>query len=110
LTHNSGLFRALKGASNNLGIITCIDLPVIPNGTIWVGFLATPTAYRTQVFSFFANLTNSPNYDPCAAFIDTNVFSNGSWYTLLHMAFTKPDVFNPPTFAPLIALRHFTIR
>lgn len=103
----SGPFRALKGASNNLDIITRIDLPLIPNGTIWVGFLATPTAYRTQVFSFFANLTNSSNYDPYAALIDTNVFSNGSWHTLLHMAYTKPDVVNPPTFAPLIALPSF---
>ncbi|OCL04860.1 FAD-binding domain-containing protein, partial [Glonium stellatum] len=102
VTHNFDLFRALKGASNNLGIMTRIDLPLIPSGTIWGGFLAISTTYSPQIFLFFTNFTNSSNYDPYAAVIDTKIFSNGSWYTLLHMAYTKPNVINPPTFAPLI--------
>ena len=50
-------------------------------------------------------------YRGCCALIDTNVFSNGSWYTLLRMAYTKPDIVNRPTFAPpLIILQYAKTR
>jgi hypothetical protein len=37
----------------------------------------------------------------------TNVYGNGTWYILLHMAYTKPNSSNPSVFAPLLALPPF---
>jgi FAD/FMN-containing dehydrogenase len=103
-TYNQDLFRALKGASNNLAIITHITLPLVPAGLIWGGFYAVDMTNRPQIFSYFENLDNSKTYDPYASLLETNVFTNGSWYILLHMAYTKPGAVNPAVYAPLLAL------
>jgi len=50
---NPDLFRALKGASNNLALITHIELPLLQGSLIWGGFYAIDMSYRRQVFSFF---------------------------------------------------------
>jgi hypothetical protein len=102
--NNPDLFRALKGASNNLGIITHVDLPLVQGGLIWGGFYAIDMSNRPQVFSFFEKLNNSTTYDPYVPIIDTNIFSNGSWYILLHLAYTQPGAVDPSVYAPLLAI------
>ncbi|KAH8586438.1 hypothetical protein B0O99DRAFT_644446 [Bisporella sp. PMI_857] len=101
---NPDLFRALKGASNNLGIITHIDLPLVEGGFIWGGFYAIEMSNRPQVFSFFEELNNSTTYDPYVSVINTNVFSNGSWYILFHLVNTRPGAISSPVFASLLAI------
>lgn len=101
---NPDLFRALKGGSNNLGIITHVDLPLVQGGLIWGGFYAIDMSHRGQVFSFFEKLNNSTTYDPYASIIHTNVLTNGSWYILLHLAYTQPNTISPPVYAPLLAI------
>lgn len=59
---------------------------------------------RPKVFSFFEKLNNSTTYDPYVSIIDTNIFSNGSWYILLHLAYTQPGAVNPSVYAPLLAI------
>jgi hypothetical protein len=59
---------------------------------------------RPQVLSFFEKLNNSTTYDPYVSITDTNVFSNGSWYILLHLVYTQPGAVNPPIYAPLLAI------
>lgn len=36
-TSNSDLWRALKGGSNNFGVVTRIDLKTFPQGKFWGG-------------------------------------------------------------------------
>jgi len=103
-TYNQDLFRALKGASNNIAIITHITLPLVPGGLIWGGFYAVDMSNRPLVFSYFERLNNGPAYDPYVSLIETNVFTNGSWLLLLHMAYTKPGAVNPDVYAPLLTL------
>lgn len=103
ISSNAQLFRALKGGSNNFGIVTKIDLPLL-NADMWGGFLYTDVSERTAVFDFFEDFAKSDGYDPNAAFIDSHVLVNGSWILALQMTYTQPNVTNPQVFQPILDL------
>ncbi|KAI1078807.1 FAD-binding domain-containing protein [Whalleya microplaca] len=46
---NADLFRALKGGSNNFGIVTSFTMPTMPSDRIWGGIAATPTTSTPEV-------------------------------------------------------------
>lgn len=104
LVNNPDLFRALKGASNNLGIITRVELPLVQGGLIWGGFYIVDIVNRPQVYSFLEKLNNSTSYDPYASIFVTNALSNGTWVILLSLVYTRPGAINPPVYAPLLAI------
>jgi FAD/FMN-containing dehydrogenase len=109
-TSNPQLFRALKGGSNNFGIVTKIDLP-LTEPEMWGGFLYTDVALRQPAFDFFYEFAKSDAYDENAALIHSNVFFNGTWLLVLHMAYTQPAAVDPLIFEPLLNLPgHKTVR
>lgn len=103
-TYNQDLFRALKGASNNLAMITHITLPLVPGGLIWGGLYAIDMSNRPQVFSYFENFENSKSYDPYASLFETNVYTNGSWLILFSLVYTKPGAVNPAVYSPILSI------
>ena len=103
---NSDLFKALKGGSNNFGIVTRFDLQLFPGGDFWGGFLFTPGTIFVQQLQAFQDFMDPKNFDPYAEMISAVGYeghlasflgSNGIYYT-------KPTP-NPPIFKPFISLQ-----
>ena len=66
-TNNSDLWRALKGGSNNFGIVTSFTIRGFPCDKIWSGFLYLPGGRATKViaaFNDFLNRVDSPDQTP----------------------------------------------
>lgn len=73
-TRNPDLWRALKGGSNNFGIITRFTARSFPSKDVWSGFLYLPSFQHSKVLSAFhdfvnCSITSTPKeaYDPNAA-------------------------------------------
>ncbi|KAL8868532.1 MAG: hypothetical protein Q9174_004929 [Haloplaca sp. 1 TL-2023] len=56
---NPGLWRALKGGSNNFGIVTRFVARSFPSTDIWSGFLYMMASKSTQVIQAFYNYTQT---------------------------------------------------
>ena len=59
---NPDLFRALKGGSNNFGIVTRFDLYTYPQKELWGGFVAFPASTipsQLAAFSTFMGLSTA---------------------------------------------------
>ena len=104
-TSNPQLFKALKGGSNNLGVITRFDLKVFEGGNLWGGFLVNPITEQENIFNLFEKFAKSDGYDPYAAMILSVAYtpSRGGWSIASNMEYTKPTP-NPPVFQPFTAL------
>ncbi|KAF1836151.1 FAD binding domain-containing protein [Decorospora gaudefroyi] len=71
-TTNPDLWRALKGGSNNFGIVTRFTARTFPFTTIWSGFLYLPSFQYSKVLAAFSSSisrtihdgTSSKRYDP----------------------------------------------
>ena len=108
-TSNRDLFRALKGGSNNFGIVTRFDMKVFPQGKFWGGFLLHPIQLKDQFFKIFENFAKSKDYDPYAALIHSYSYvpAQGGWFIGSSVYYTKEDA-NPAVFAPFKALPPLT--
>ena len=55
---NPDLWKALKGGSNNFGIVTRFTAPAFPSGNIWSGFLYMPGFQASKVLGAFHEYLN----------------------------------------------------
>ncbi|KAF2790458.1 oxidoreductase FAD-binding protein [Melanomma pulvis-pyrius CBS 109.77] len=99
---NPTLFRAVKGGSNNFGVVTRFDAKLHQQTAFWGGTIFQPITNKEAVFEFFQNFTVSATYDPYAALISGFAWVEGI-ATIAHIiAYTNGDVvWPPPTFKPL---------
>ena len=97
-TSNPDLFKALKGGSNNFGVITRFDFITFPQGDLWGGFVIYPPTsldQQTQALQGFAQASGDGD-DPYAAVINSYIFNAaglsfiGNFYT-----YTKPQAYPP---------------
>ncbi|KAL8800473.1 MAG: hypothetical protein Q9200_007233 [Gallowayella weberi] len=100
-TANSDLWFALKGGSNNFGIVTRFDLKVFLQGKIWGGTIYNPIDTLPAQIQAFVDLNNATSYDTNAAMINTYGYSNksGRWTVANLLVYTK-HVSNPPVLRP----------
>ena len=103
---NPDLFTALKGGSNNFGVVTRFDFQTFSLGNFWGGSRFYPASTIPQQLQAFEHFMDPKNFDPHASMIlaigytgaiGSIVVSDGIWYT-------KPVV-NPPIFQPLTAIQ-----
>ncbi|KAI4185860.1 MAG: hypothetical protein L6R41_003874 [Letrouitia leprolyta] len=100
------LFKALKGGSNNFGIVTRFDIKSFESGLFWGGQITYPLSTMPQHVSAFVNLANSQPYDPYAALIHSYAFIAGSWVIVNHFAYTAvPANPYPATFKPFTSIQ-----
>jgi hypothetical protein len=89
------LWLALKGGSNNFGIVTAFDLMAIEQSDFWGGAVGFGVDTIAAQFSAFEALTGQPNYDPFAALIQSFGWdvTSRSWGASSSMVYTKlkPD-------------------
>ena len=93
------LFRALKGGSNNFGIVTRFDLHTYPQGDFWGGFITYPGSTVPQQLAAFAGFMQAEKNDPYAEviFIIGYLDAYKSIIALNGLYYTKP-IANPPIF------------
>jgi hypothetical protein len=86
-TSHPGLTKALRGGSNNCGIVTAFDLRIFPQGRYWGGFVGKNISTRYAWFDAFASFTGDPNYSPYAALINSYVWSKFSHQSVYCLKF-----------------------
>lgn len=98
---NADLHRALKGGSNNFGIITRFHLRAFPLQEIWGGMIMSGTRQEASLswFQSFAN-SSDPHWDPngmtmfsLGSFL--GIPAGGSLATYSKPQSTTPDIFQP---------------
>ncbi|PSN62384.1 oxidoreductase [Corynespora cassiicola Philippines] len=112
-TSNRPLWIALRGGSNNYGIVTSITLRTFSQGSFWGGQTFHPISTRKTHFKALENLIAQYPYDEYAHFINTVAISNLTrfWFIGNSLQYTKsdppvpfPEVFKPFTDIPRISL------
>ena len=100
------LFKALKGGSNNFGIVTRFDLKTYSQGQLWGGFIAYPSSTIPQQLSAFQSFIQSAKSDPYAEIICAIGYVGAlkSVVVSVGLHYTKPVV-NPPIFQPFTAIK-----
>ncbi|KAF2648110.1 FAD-binding domain-containing protein [Lophiostoma macrostomum CBS 122681] len=99
---NADLFKALKGGTNNFGVVTRFDAKLYPQKPFWGGTIVQPATNKEALFDFFVKFTNSSTYDPYAALITNFAWLEGIPSVINDVVYTNGDVaWPPPTYAPL---------
>jgi len=103
---NPDLFRALKGGSNNFGIVTRFDLQTYAHGNFWGGFIFYPGSTTAQQLSAFESFMDPTKADPYAEMICAIGYeaTTGSFLVSNGIYYTKP-IANPPIFKPFTAIQ-----
>ena len=100
------LWKALRGGSNNYGVVTAITLKTFPQGAFWGGQTFHSIGTRKANFHALENLIASQPYDPYVHYINTVVITNmtQAWIIGNSLQYTKsqppetfPEVFKPFT-------------
>lgn len=100
---NPDLWLALKGWSNNFGIVTRFDLSAFSQGDFCGGMIIWDDSTSLQLISAFAEL-NVVDYDEYAALILSFSFvSSLGFIASGTIQYTKPEI-EPPTFKPLTSI------
>jgi hypothetical protein len=103
----SDLWLALKGGSNNFGIVTRIDVPTWTMGQMWGGALIfnyTAAVLDAHALAF-SNFMNPENFDAAADMGVALIFQNpGAVYLVGDAIFYVEPVANPPVYQPFTSI------
>jgi hypothetical protein len=103
---HSDLWQALKGGSNNFGIVTRFDIRAFKQGKMWGGILAQDISTRHAQFKASEAFGQSKTYDPYAALIHSYGYTTQTKSRTIvnNLEYTKaeeyPAVFKPFTELP----------
>lgn len=102
---NSDLWVALKGGSNNFGIVTRFDLRAFPQGDFWGGSILYDDSASPQLLEAFVDLNKAVGFDEYAALILSFSYVSATGFVAAgNIEYTKPVV-NPPTFQPFTSIQ-----
>lgn len=93
---NADLHQALKGGSNNFGVVTRFDLKTFPQGKLWGGIIVLPITSAQQQFQPLVdfNTASGAGVDPYATIINAYVYSNTTGKLVTNFpVYTKPVPF-----------------
>jgi hypothetical protein len=103
--HEHDLWLALKGGSNNFGIVTNFVFRTFPLGEVWGGDIYYPVSTLDQQLDAFHRFTSDPNYDVKAGLIHNFAFSPATGPMLTNqLAYASPQE-NPAPFRPFISIQ-----
>ncbi|OBT82275.1 hypothetical protein VE02_10140 [Pseudogymnoascus sp. 03VT05] len=92
---NPTLWSALKGGSNNLGVVTRIDLEVFTQDKFWGGSVVYPGSTIPQQLAAFVNFTGQKSFDIYGALINSYAYSAdaGGWIVANNYEYTKAEAY-----------------
>lgn len=102
---NSDLFKALKGGSNNFGIVTRFDLPTFPQGQMWGGAIFYGSLAVPQLFQAFGDFASSATPDEQAHLIAGTSFSAANDEVGVSNIYHFGDVVDPPSLKPFTEIQ-----
>ncbi len=104
-TSHPNLFRALKGGTNNFGLVTRFDFTTVPISKILAGGLVNDISHRSAVFSAFAGIAGAKHYDVHASIVVGLLFNSTSntWVLSSTPIYTLPEL-RPKVYEPLFAV------
>ncbi|KAL2166467.1 hypothetical protein VTG60DRAFT_2751 [Thermothelomyces hinnuleus] len=101
------LWLALKGGSNNFGIVTRFDIATRPLGGMWGGTLIfeyTPPVHDAQAAAF-SDFMSPDNFDDDADMFVALFFQNpGGTYAAGNVLYYGKPIENPPVFRPFTTI------
>ncbi|KAI1656816.1 putative FAD-binding oxidoreductase [Daldinia decipiens] len=100
---NADLYWALKGGSNNFGIVTAFTLQAYPIFHIWGGTKVYPFEALSDVLDALAEFQTDPNKDPYAQFNINAYVTNTTFGIVIGLTYLKPEE-APAAFAPFFRL------
>ena len=93
------LWLALKGGSNNFGIVTSFSVNAFDQGDIFYGYYIFDVSTAEQQLDAFHATASSPNYDEYVSIIVSFGFSGAQGSAAVDaLVYTKPEL-NPPALA-----------
>ncbi|KAF2114934.1 hypothetical protein BDV96DRAFT_494287 [Lophiotrema nucula] len=102
-THATDLFIALKGGSNNFGIVTRFDLRTFRQGDLWGGGIVYPNSTFEKLLGTFTSFKQLESFDPFAEIELSFVYLGSSSTSIAtsSLYYAKPVV-NATTFMPFM--------
>ncbi|KAK3689096.1 putative oxidoreductase [Podospora appendiculata] len=108
---NTDLFHGLRGGSNNLGIVTRIDLATFKQGDLWFANIYHPLTTVDEQIKTVARITAPENYDVDASFVTGFGYASTQGLTVVNnqLAYAKPAAngTNPAYYDAFLALPSF---
>lgn len=100
------LFQALKGGSNNFGVVTRFDLYAFEQGPLWGGIILYSGETLPQQIAGFVRFTDGLAQDPYASLIVFQTYSSATNLTVIANSYiyTKPEPY-PAPFRDLTAIK-----
>lgn len=94
------LWTALKGGSNNFGVVTRFDLRTFAQGKFWGGVIEYPISTAPAQITAFSNFAGATDYDIYASLITSFAYTSAPGYAIVNdIEYTQPIV-NPEVFHP----------
>ncbi|KAH6695179.1 hypothetical protein F5X68DRAFT_186679 [Plectosphaerella plurivora] len=109
---NADLYKALKGGSNNFGVVTRFDLRAFPQEDFWGGVAFYDSSSLPQLLDSFSAFDQTESYDPFSQLTLLYGRFGNTTIAMTHQHYTKPEA--PPesvfgAFAPLQVQKSFRI-
>ncbi|KAI1308548.1 putative oxidoreductase [Xylaria venustula] len=106
-TENADLWWGLRGGSNNLGIVTRIDLRTFEQGNLWYSMTFNLLSEADKLAEIYANIMAPENYDVNASYLTGWAYAatQGLSVTLNQLVYTRPQGNETPAyFQPILDL------
>ncbi|KAI8962371.1 putative oxidoreductase [Daldinia sp. FL1419] len=89
---NPGLLFALRGGSNNFGVVTRIDFQAFEQGSLWAGVILGSSDTVDEQLKAFVDLNSVDSYDEHASLITNLGYAGGrKTFVLNNIQYTKAE-------------------
>jgi FAD/FMN-containing dehydrogenase len=104
-TSHFALYRALKGGSNNFGIVTRYTFRTFEQGLFYVGNVIYPATTVLSQITAFSEFISNRSYDDNAAIMQSFGFSPSVGAVIVNQPVYAKPIFDPPIFKSFLSIQ-----